>query len=155
MRYRSLRSISPWRMVPPASHGVSRVPRYSGYRLIVVAFRLQGCYLLWLTVPRHSTRQLRLNAGPQPQRASSLVWALPISLAATLGISFDSSSSGYLDVSVPRVPSRFRVTGHNSCRVSPFGHPRICACLRLLVAFRSLPRPSSALSAKASTVCPL
>ena len=35
---------------------------------------------------------------------SSLVWALPSSLAATVGISFDFSSSGYLDVSVPRVP---------------------------------------------------
>ena len=33
------------------------------------------------------------------------VWALPLSLAATQGISFDFSSSGYLDVSVPRVGS--------------------------------------------------
>ena len=39
-------------------------------------------------------------------------------------------------------------------RVFPFGDPRVIACLRLIVAFRSLPRPSSALSAKASTVCP-
>lgn len=29
-------------------------------------------------------------------------------------------------------------------RVAPFGNPRIFACLRLPVAFRSLPRPSSA-----------
>ena len=33
-----------------------------------------------------------------------LVWPLPISLATTLGISFDFSSSAYLDVSVQRVP---------------------------------------------------
>ena len=33
------------------------------------------------------------------------VWALPISLAATLGIDVSFSSSGYLDVSVHRVPS--------------------------------------------------
>ena len=32
------------------------------------------------------------------------VWPLPFSLATTHGISFDFSSSGYLDVSVPRVP---------------------------------------------------
>ena len=32
------------------------------------------------------------------------VWPLPLSLATTHGISFDFSSSGYLDVSVPRVP---------------------------------------------------
>ena len=32
------------------------------------------------------------------------VWPLPISLATTLGISFDFSSSPYLDVSVQEVP---------------------------------------------------
>ena len=39
----------------------------------------------------------------QPQEASLLVWADPVSLAATQGIAFAFSSSGYLDVSVPRV----------------------------------------------------
>jgi hypothetical protein len=39
-------------------------------------------------------------------------------------------------------------------RVSPFGHPRIKACLRLPEAYRSLPRPSSPACAKASTACP-
>ncbi len=39
----------------------------------------------------------------QPQEASLLVWAGPVSLAATQGIAFAFSSSGYLDVSVPRV----------------------------------------------------
>jgi hypothetical protein len=38
--------------------------------------------------------------------------------------------------------------------VSPFGHPRIKACSRLPVAFRSVPRPSSPPGAKASTECP-
>ena len=38
------------------------------------------------------------------------------------------------------------------CRVSPFGDPRINAHLQLHAAFRSLLRPSSALSAKASTL---
>ena len=37
-------------------------------------------------------------------------------------------------------------------RVSPFGHLRIKACSRLPEAYRSDPRPSSALGAKASTV---
>ena len=41
----------------------------------------------------------------EPQEASFLVWALPVSLAATAGIDVSFSSSGYLDVSVPRVPS--------------------------------------------------
>ena len=38
--------------------------------------------------------------------------------------------------------------------VAPFGDPRITACSRLPGAFRSVPRPSSPLGAKASTRCP-
>src|ERR1700756_680488 len=38
--------------------------------------------------------------------------------------------------------------------VSPFGYPRIKACSRLPMAFRSVPRPSSPPGAKASTECP-
>ena len=38
------------------------------------------------------------------------------------------------------------------CRVSPFGYLRISAYLQLPVAFRSSSRPSSAPSAKASTI---
>ena len=97
-------------------------------------------------------------AGPQPQKACSLVWALPISLAATFGIDLSFFSSGYLDVSVPRVPSPhamdLRVSSKSSTYwVSPFGYHGIYACLRLPHAFRSLPRPSSALGALASTLC--
>ena len=42
----------------------------------------------------------------EPQHARTLVWALSVSLAATLEIDVSFSSSGYLDVSVPRVPLR-------------------------------------------------
>ena len=38
--------------------------------------------------------------------------------------------------------------------VAPFGYPRINACSRLPMAFRSVPRPSSPPDAKASTECP-
>ena len=41
----------------------------------------------------------------EPRDARITVWALSISLAATLKIEFSFSSSGYLDVSVHRVPS--------------------------------------------------
>ena len=44
------------------------------------------------------------------------------------------------------------VTGYYSGRVPPFGYPRINAYLQLPVAFRSLLRPSSAISALASTL---
>ena len=39
--------------------------------------------------------------------------------------------------------------------VVPFGNPRIKVCLPLPEAYRSLPRPSSAANAKASTEHPL
>jgi hypothetical protein len=45
------------------------------------------------------------------------------------------------------------VTGHDSRRVSPFGHPRL-SMQQLTEAYRSLRRPSSPPSAKASTVRP-
>ena len=97
-------------------------------------------------------------AGPQPLGACSKVWATPTSLAATMGIDFSFSSSGYLDVSVPRVPSACAIYSRmgdwsSTSRVSPFAHQGIYACLRLPLAFRSLPRPSSALGALASTLC--
>jgi hypothetical protein len=37
----------------------------------------------------------------------------------------------------------FRVAEYDLRRVSPFGNPRIKACLQLPEAYRSLPRPSS------------
>src|SRR5204863_848369 len=46
------------------------------------------------------------------------------------------------------------VTGHDSSGVAPFGNLRIKACLPLPEAYRCLPRPSSPLCAKASTVNP-
>ena len=58
-----------------------------------------------------------------------MVWAIPSSLAATIGVSFDFLSYGYLDVSVPRVGSSFEVAGRYPGRVSPFGHLRFIACL--------------------------
>ena len=45
------------------------------------------------------------------------------------------------------------MTGLAPRRVSPFGHPEITARVQLPQAYRSLPRPSSPLDAKASTVC--
>ena len=71
---------------------------------------------------------------------------------------FIFSSCGYLDVSVPRVPSCKTMDSSYgdrffTCRVSPFGYLRISVCLRLPVAFRSWPRPSSAYGALASALC--
>ena len=118
-------------------------------------------------------------------------WPGPRSLATTNGVSVDVLSSGYLDVSVPRVrlkpPMNSEVsylpliTGNPKPRgmvpiipassygrpqitrtwssgyrrwVSPFGNPWIKASSQLPTAYRSVARPSSPLSAKASTEHP-
>ena len=91
-------------MVPPVSHRVSRVRRYSGSSLMQFAFRLRGSHPLWLAFPYHSAKLLHRYVSPQPQRINPLVWPLPRSLATTCGISVDFSSSPYLDVSVQAVP---------------------------------------------------
>ena len=91
-------------MVPPVSHGVSRVPRYSGSDLMNIVFRLRGSHPLRQAFPDLSTKLVHRCDRPQPQRINPLVWPLPRSLATTSGISVDVSSSSYLDVSVQTVP---------------------------------------------------
>ena len=141
-------------MVPPASHGVSRVPRYSGYRLTQIVFHLRGSHPLWPAFPCRSVKLLCRDVSPQPRRINPPVCPLPRSLATTCGISVDFSSSPYLDVSVQAVPRvRLFYSTHADrvllCRVAPFGNPRINAYVPLPAAYRSLSRPSSAPDAKA------
>ena len=86
------------------------------------------------------------------------VWPLSLSLATTHKISFDFSSSPYLDVSVQAVPlvslwihdTIVTLAGNV---VSQFGNLRFIAYLQLPAAYRSLSRPSSALGGKAFTLC--
>ena len=97
-------------------------------------------------IPLRSPR--RRHAGPTTPGAAlptAPVWAPARSLATTCAIILIFSSSGYLDVSVPRVrPPRLRAVWRHRCRrVSPFGHPRVAGHLPLAAAFRSLSRPSS------------
>ena len=89
---------------------------------------------------------------------AELVWAAPFSLATTKGIiSFPPATEmfQFADLPLPGLCIQPGVTGHYPSRVSPFGHPWIEACSQLPRAFRRLPRPSSALGAKASTPCPV
>ena len=73
-------------MVPRSSDRISRVPPYL---MRPINLPIRGCHPLWLAFPGHSG-QSHGSAGPR-------------SLAATKGVSVDFLSSGYLDVSVPRV----------------------------------------------------
>ena len=72
----------------------------------IVAFRVRGYHPLWPAFPCRFTMLLSDYAVLTPKVLLLSVWPLPISLAATLGISVDFFSSAYLDVSVQRVSLR-------------------------------------------------
>ena len=84
----------------------------------------------------------------EPQHARTLVWALSVSLAATLEIDVSFSSSGYLDVSVPRVPLHALWIGAWMTEVSSAGFPHseisgsmdICSSPKLFAAYHVLHR---------------
>ena len=141
-------------VVHPVSHGVSRVPQYSGTRLTEIGFRLRVSHPLWMAFPYHSANLSCRCVSPQPRRINPPVWPLPRSLATTDGISVDVFSSPYLDVSVQAV-SHVRLFDSTHAdggllrRVPPFGNLRVTGYLLLTAAYRSLSRPSSAPDAKA------
>ena len=91
-------------MVPPYSHRVSRVRRYSGYSQRSSVF-VYGTLTLYgvLSHTLQLTFLLQITVRT-PKVFLLLVCPLPRSLATTSGISFDFSSSPYLDVSVQEVP---------------------------------------------------
>ena len=92
-------------MVPACSIKVSRVSMYSGYRLVSFPFAYGAFTLSGRLSQNLSARIIESIMRSEPRNARTPVWPLSISLAATLEIDkFSFSSSGYLDVSVPRVP---------------------------------------------------
>ena len=141
-------------MVPPVSHRVPRVQRYSGSSLTGFSFRIRGSHPLWPAFPCRSSNLSCRCVSPQPRRINPPVWPLPRSLATTDGISVDVFSSPYLDVSVQAV-SHVRLFDSTHAdggllrRVPPFGNLRVTGYLLLTAAYRSLSRPSSAPDAKA------
>ena len=118
-------------MVPPSSLRIPRVRRYSGFPLSPVRFAYEA-----LTLSCRASHPVRLQlrvtcAVLTPHVFLRPVWPLPLSLATTHRISFDFSSSGYLDVSVPRVP-RTALWIHAALRGSSpreFPHSEICGSM--------------------------
>ena len=90
-------------MVPPYSHGIPRVPRYSGYHAPTLVFEYWTVTIFGL--PSHAVplTSVVFKVVRTPGILLSPVWPLPRSLATTSGITIVFSSYGYLDVSVPRV----------------------------------------------------
>ena len=144
-------------MVPPTSHKVPRVSWYSGY-----------CRCLPISITRLSlsmagfpkTLLLSFSSLLQsitPDRTRSGLGSFPFARRYSenrcfflfLRVLRCFSSPG----SLPYVMYWRMDDSGLHCRVSPFGYLRVIRCLLLTAAFRSLSRPSSAPSAKASAPC--
>ena len=91
-------------MVPLPSIKVPRVSMYSGSRHVSSSFAYGTVTRSGLLSQNSSARLEESFMRSEPRSARTTVWALPVSLAATPGIDVSFSSSGYLDVSVHRVP---------------------------------------------------
>ena len=91
-------------MVPPFSHRVSRVRRYSGYNRLTSVFAYETVTLFG--GPSHALQLTSVISYVVRTPGIFLlpVWPIPRSLATTSGISVDVFSSPYLDVSVQAVP---------------------------------------------------
>ena len=131
-------------MVPPASHRVSRVPWYSGYRSLILDFAYRTFTLFGMLSQNISTNNPpSLDAVLNPEELGSSVWPVAISLAATLAIEFSFFSYCYLDVSVHSVPSVklcIYLTVHEvlSCRFPHSdisGSKAICTSPKLFAAY--------------------
>ena len=110
-------------MVPAHSIKVSRVSMYSGYRHVNSSFAYGAFTLSGRLSQNLSARFAESIMRSEPQNARILVWPLSISLAATLEIDVSFSSSGYLDVSVHRVPFHTLWIGVRMTEVCSAGFP--------------------------------
>ncbi len=90
VRYRSLRSIQPYRMVPANSDRISHVPPYSGYYQVYKLFRVRAFHPLRTAFPNHSTiiyKSISQSYNPLVAETTK-VWAVSSSLATTTEITF-------------------------------------------------------------------
>ena len=110
-------------MVPARSDKVSRVSSYSGYRSVSMSFAYGAFTLSGRLSQSRSAGLPESGLRSEPRNARIPVWPLPRSLAATCGIDVSFSSSGYLDVSVHRVPLHALWIGAWMTGVCPAGFP--------------------------------
>ena len=110
-------------MVSAYSDKVSRVSSYSGYCCVTSRFAYGAFTLFGRSFQDRSATVSKSLVQSEPRNARISVWALPISLAATFGIDFSFFSSGYLDVSVHRVPSVYLWIQYTVTEVFSAGFP--------------------------------
>ncbi len=118
-------------MVPACSDKVSRVSSYSGYRYVCFPFAYGAFTLFGRLSQNLSARIAESFVRSEPRCARTPVWPFSISLAATLEITVVFFSSGYLDVSVHRVPFHTLWIGVWILEVfsSGFPHSDVCGSL--------------------------
>ena len=148
-------------MVLPHSHRISRVLCYSGYLYALFDFGYGAITLFCSAFQPYSPINSSQFLGPNPKGISTFgLGSCNFARHYSHNRCFTFFSSRYLDVSVPWVPFILlwihnMITWYYPCCVSTFGDLRITVYVQLPVAYRSLSRPSSAPSAKASTICSL
>ena len=121
-------------MVLRPSVRIPRVPTYSGFLLALYLIFAYGNFTLFVIPFQISSANLFFRFVQVLTRYIFLyiVWALPISLATTFGITVVFFSFGYLDVSVPRVPLLVPIlfgTGSHDVTRTEFPHSDICGSL--------------------------
>ena len=115
-------------MVPAYSIKVSRVSMYSGSRLVNSSFAYGAFTLSGRLSQNRSAKLVESITRSEPRNARTPVWPLSLSLAATHKIDVSFFSSGYLDVSVHRVPFRTLWIGVRMTGVLPAGFPHSDIC---------------------------
>ena len=145
-------------MVPASSVKVPRVSTYSGFRCAIFVFAY-GAFTLSGRLSQNLSANFfeSLYAVRTPARSRAGLGSSGFARRYSrnhccflfLRLLRCFSSPG----SLPQLMDWATGGGGSLRRVSPFRHPRIVGYLLLPAAFRSLSRLSSALSAKASTIC--
>lgn len=152
-------------MVCPASHKVPRAPWYSGslqesFRFAYRAFTVSGgpfqCpsarfrFSYSLMVLRNHPKRPTTPNKQRPQSFTLVGFGL-LPFRSPLLREYSLLLRVLRCFSSPRSPSTPMCSvccdWPSASRVSPFGYPRFFACTQLPEAFRSVPRPSSALDA--------
>src|SRR5699024_125936 len=139
----------------PDSDGIPRVPPYSGSTVTHNALCLRDCYPLWPAFPGRSALHYMPSRCPTTPAEAGLG-------SSRFARRYSGNRVYFLFLRVLRCFSSPGLPPNALCIhalvtsirrwVPPFGHLRFTAYLQLPEAFRCWFRPSSALSAKASTV---
>ena len=136
-------------MVPPPSHKVSRVSWYFGFRSLSIDFAYEAFTLSGrLSQNRSAIESTHLLRSITPACTHTGLGSFHFARRYSGNRMFSFSSSGYLDVSVPRVPSAWLCIHHTVTEVCSARFPHseisgskdICSSPLLIAAYHVLHR---------------